>query len=69
MKCQARLSIWQNAEDRYEDNIMELIEDGEHFMTMQIKVMEYNLSRMLEVLENFFFENTRDCEAQDRNQE
>lgn len=32
---------------------MGLIEDGEHFMTMPIKGMGYNLSRMLEVLENF----------------
>lgn len=45
---------------------MELIEDGEHFMIMPIKGVEYNLSKMLEVLGNFF-ENTRDWEAQDRN--
>lgn len=41
---------WRNAEERYDENIDEMISDGKYFSVYEIKSMDYNVNKIVETL-------------------
>ena len=41
---------WRNAEERYDENIDEMISDGKYFSVYEIKSMDYNVNEIVDTL-------------------
>ena len=41
---------WRNAEERYDENIDEMISDEKYFSVYEIKSMDYNVNEIVDTL-------------------